>query len=99
MIRWTRSGQIAQGKYPQAMQWAKEIAEYSNKAYKIQLSVYLDAFGEVGTIRWFADYPDLAAMEKVRNQLLTDQEYWKRVNQATELFVQGSFFDTVMQAI
>jgi hypothetical protein len=99
MIRWTRSARIARGKFPQAMQWAKEIAEFSNKKYKIQLGVYLDTFGEVGTIRWFADYADLAALEKVRNQLLADQEYWQKVNQSNELFIQGSVFDTVMHAI
>jgi len=99
MIRWTRSARIAHGKFPQAIQWAKEIAEFSNKKYKIQLGVYLDTFGEVGTIRWFADYADLAALEKVRTQLLADQEYWQKVNQAAELLVQGSVFDTVMHAI
>jgi len=99
MIRWTRSSQVAHGKYPQAMQWAKEIAEFANKKYKIQMGVYLDTFGQVGTIRWYADYADLAALEKVRSQLLMDQEYWQKVNQATELFIQGSIYDTVMQAI
>ncbi len=28
MIRWTRSARIVPGKMLQAMQWAKEIAEY-----------------------------------------------------------------------
>ena len=100
MIRWARSARISSGKYfPQAMQWAKEIAEFVNKKYKIQVSVYMDSFGEIGTIRWFCDYADLAAMEKVGNQLNTDQEYWQRVIQASDFIMQGSVYDTVMRAI
>jgi len=100
MIRWTRSLRIASGKnFPQAMQWAKEITEFLNKKHKIQLSVYLDSFGEIGTIRWFGDYADLATMEKVGNEINTDQEYWQKVIQAADLFIQESVYDTVMRAI
>jgi len=99
MIRWMRSGQVAHPKYPQAMQWAKEITEFVNKKYRIQTSVYFETFGKVGTIRWFTDHADFAAYEKVRNQYLADQEYWQIVNRSAELFIQGSFFDTVMQSI
>ena len=53
MVRWTRSAQIASGKGMQAIQWAKEITEWANKKYNFQMKVYLDYFGEVGTIRWF----------------------------------------------
>ncbi len=99
MIRWTRSAQIAHGKAPQAMQWSKEVTEFVNKKYKTQMTVYMDFFGEVGTIRWFNDYTDLAALEKVRNQLLADQEYFQKLNQSADLLVQGSAFDTVMHTI
>jgi hypothetical protein len=100
MIRWTRSARISSGKYfPQAMQWAKEIAEFVNKKCKIQVSVYMDSFGEITTIRWFCDYADLASMEKVGNQISTDQEYWQKVAQGSDFIVQGSVHDTVMRAI
>ena len=100
MIRWTRSLRIASAKYfPQATQWAKEIAEFVSKKYKIQVSVYMDSFGEIGTIRWFCDYEDLATMEKVTKQMNTDQEYWQKVIQASDFIVQSSVHDTVMRAI
>ena len=99
MIRWTRSAQIASGKFPQAVQFAKEIADYSNKKYKTQTSVYMDSVGEFGRIRWFCDFTDFAAWEKIGGQLMADQEYLKKVNQAADLFVHGSVFDTVMRAI
>jgi hypothetical protein len=99
MVRWTRSARIASGKGMQAMQWAKEITEWSNKKYNLQMTVYLDYFGEVGNVRWFVDYESLAALEKIRDQILGDQEYWQKVNQSTDLLVDGSAFDTVMRAI
>jgi len=100
MIRWTRSARISSVKYfPQAMQWAKEIAELTNKKYKIQVSVYMDSFGEIGTIRWFCDFADLAALEKLGNQLIKDQEYSKKASEASDFITQGSFYDTVMSTI
>jgi hypothetical protein len=100
MIRWTRSARISSAKYfPQAIQWAKEIAELVNKKYKIQVSVYMDSFGEIGTMRWFCDYEDLAAMERVGKQLNTDKEYWQKVAQASDFIAQGSVYDTVMSTI
>lgn len=77
----------------------KEITEFSNKKYKTQTSVYLDSFGEYGTIRWFCDFADLAALEKLGSQLMADKEYLQKVNQANDLLIHGSVFDTVMKAI
>jgi hypothetical protein len=100
MIRWTRSVRISSAKYiPQAMQWAKEIGEFVSNKYKIQVSVYTDSFGEINTIRWFCDYADLATMEKVMNQINTDQEYWQKVIQASDFILQGSAHDIVMHTI
>ena len=100
MIRWTRSLRISSGKdMPQAIKWAKEITEFANKKYKIQMSVYIDTFGEYGTLRWFADYADLAAFEKVMNQVMADQEYWQKVAQASDFVIHGSVNDKVMHSI
>ncbi len=99
MIRWTRSARIVPGKILQTMQWAKEIAEYVNNKYKTQVTVYMDSFGEVGTIRWYCDYADLAALEKIGTQLVTDQEYWEKLKKSVELLTPGSAFDTVMRAV
>ena len=99
MIRFTRSVRIASGKFTQAIQWAKETTEFLNKKYKAQVSVYMDSFGEIGTIRWFVDFPDLATFEKQRNQEMADREYLQKMNQAGDLFIQSSGYDTVMQSI
>ena len=59
----------------------------------------MDSFGEIGMIRWFCDYADLAIMEEVGNQLNTHQEYRQKVIEASDFIMQGSVCDTVMRAI
>ncbi len=99
MIRWTRGARINPGQFLQSVQWAKEVTEFVNKKYKIKVSVYMDYFGEYGTIRWFCDYADLAALEKVGNQLLLDQEYLQKVSKGADYLIPGSASDTVMRAL
>jgi len=99
MVRWTRSARIKYGNFNQGVQWAKEVAEFVNKKYNIQVSVYMDSFGEFATIRWFCDYKDLAVFEKLVGQLLADKEYLQIVGKGTEFLVPDSVFDTVMRAM
>ena len=73
MVRWTRSGRITPGKEAQAISWAKEFLDWHRKKYNSQPSVYMDCFGEVGTLRWFEDFENLAAL---RNEDAT--EYGRR---------------------
>jgi len=98
MVRWTRSGRIAPGKDQQAIQWAKELTDWANKKYGGHLSVYMDCFGELGTLRWFADFENLAAVEKRLQELMADQEFIQRASQAPTLFQVGAF-DTVMATL
>jgi hypothetical protein len=98
MIRWMREARIASGKYIPAMTWSKEIAEYVKKVKELSsIQVFVDVFGEGGTVRWIVDYEDLAALEKAQNQFRDDQEYWKRLEQAQGLFLDGSTYDVVMR--
>jgi len=98
MVRWTRCARMIHGKEPQAIQLAKELVEWANKKYTGQLNVYMDCFGEVGTLRFFADFENLAAVETRLQQVMSDQEYWQRASQFTTLF-EGSVFDTVMATL
>ena len=98
MVRWTRSARIAPGKDLQAIQWAKEMAEFLRKKHGSQVSVYMDCFGEVGTIRWFEDFENLAAVEKLMQGVMADQEFRQRESQVATLFQNGAF-DTVMATL
>ena len=101
MVRWMRSARIAPGKNIEAMQFAMEITEYAKNKYEGApgASVYLDSFGEVGTIRWMTDYEDLASFEKVSNQVRADQEWWQKMDAIKDLFIPGSIHDVIMRLI
>lgn len=62
------------------------------------LSVYMNFFGQAGTICWFEDFENLAAVETRVQQIMTDQEYLHRFSQLPILFI-GRGFDTVMAAL
>ena len=100
MIRWMSVTRISAGNAVPAMQHAKEMAELANKYEGVSsCSVYMDSFGEMGTIRWFMDFNDLAAFEKVQSQALADEAYWKKLEKAKDLFVEGSNRSMVMREI
>ena len=99
MVRWIRTAQIAPGKMMQAIAWSKEIAEFVKKYKEISsIDVFMDSFGDYGTVRWIADYDDLASLEKVGKQIADDQEYYQKVANFNELFV-GSANDLVMRSL
>jgi len=98
MVRWTRCARIVPGKEAQALQWAKELTDWANKKYSGHLDVFMDCFGELGTLRWFADFENLGAVETRMQQVLADQEYLQRVSQVPALFQSGAF-DTVMTTL
>ena len=83
-----------------AVKWAKEIAEYLNTKYAaVSCQVYTEVLGDLRVIYWYADYKDLATVESVLTQIMSDQGYWALVNKGVEFFIDGSFKDKLMKAI
>ena len=101
-VRWIRTAKIKGGKFMEAIGWAKEMAAFAPKKFGApEVNVYLDTVGNVGSIRWIVDYDDMAAFEKVTNQVLADKEYWQIVNKAMSdgLFVDGETHDTILKKL
>lgn len=101
-VRWTRTALIANGKFMEAVAWSKEVSGYiESKWSSPPLSTWVDAFGQVGTIRWSLDFTDLSAVEKIQGQMLTDAGYWQLVDQAYKkgLFVDGSGNDVISRQV
>ena len=100
MFRFHRISRAKPGKFPEAIQFAKEVAGYINTKYApISVQAYIEQFGDIGTLHWHVDYDNLAAVEKINAQLLTDQGYWALLNKAADLFIEGSGHDTLLQTI
>ncbi len=102
MVRWIRTARISKGRFRQAVGWAKEVAGYVHSKHKAPpTSVFVDSFGDVGTIRWIADFDDLASMETTMGAVMQDADYWKLVDEAmvAELFIDGKTHDLVMRQV
>ena len=100
MVRWMRKARVAPGKFMEAMGFATEIAAYVKKFEGLPpVHVFMDSFGDMTTIRWVVDYESLAAMEKVNTQMMSDQEYFQKIDSSSHVFIQGSVKDTVMRLI
>lgn len=101
-VRWMRTAQVSRGRIPEGLAWAKEVSSYVEKKFNLPaVELYMDSFGEVGTIRWMMDFPDLNAVEAAFAKTMADADYWKMLEKATksELFIDGSVRDTVCRKI
>ncbi|UCF90551.1 MAG: hypothetical protein JSW39_19965 [Desulfobacterales bacterium] len=96
-VRLHRSARISDGMTRQAFKFAEEITDYLNAKYpQHPVTVYLEAFGAVGTIHWFVDYRDLAAVERSAAELFSDPGYLAILGKAPGLFIEGSMRDTLL---
>jgi len=101
-VRWMRSAQVSRGRIPEGLSWAKEVSAYVEKKYNTPtVEVFMDTFGDAGTLRWMIDFPDLAAVETAFAKLMNDPDYWKMLEKVgkSELFIDGSVVDTVSRKI
>jgi hypothetical protein len=100
MVRWMRKARVAPGKFIEAMGFATEIAKYVKKFEGLPpVHVFIDSFGDMTTLRWVVDYESLAAMEKVNTQMMSDQEYFQKIDRSSHVFIPGSVKDVVMRLI
>jgi hypothetical protein len=100
MLRFQRSARAKNGKFLEAIQAAKEVAGYINGKYPpASFQVFVERFGEFGTIYLQADYKDLASLESITAQIQADQEYWAHLKKAADLLIEGSSRETLMTAV
>jgi hypothetical protein len=95
-----RTSRAKIGKLPEAIAWAKEIAVLAEKKSDVgKVAVYVDAFGELGTIRWVVDLSDWSQLEKVTVQLMGDPDYREKLSNAGTFFMEGMTNDVLMRAV
>lgn len=96
-IRWTRTGQIKNSHVMEAIAWSKEICGWAQKKFNVTVETWLDVVGNQNTIRWTAEYPDIATFDKTMTSVMMDPEYWQYIQKAlkAELFIDGTGTDTL----
>ena len=99
MITFYRSATILPGKTPQAIAFAKKIAEYVKKSTGLDLHVGVPIGGNPSRIGWSASYESLAALEAQQTKMTSDAKYWEMVNKSADLFAPGSLHDEMWRSI
>jgi hypothetical protein len=100
MVAVTRIGRI--GNDPKAaLAFAVEMTQYFKQKYGESASCWARVGGPTGQIAWRIDLPDMSAVQKFNEQILADDEYWKRVERARskELFDATTFEDGLWNQI
>ena len=100
MVRFHRSARTARGRrFLEALGWAKEVAEYINSKYpEATILVFAEQYGAAGTIHWYADYEDVATVDRIGSELLAGEDYQSILDNSAELFIEGSINDTLMRS-
>jgi len=90
MVRWMATSRIQLGQTLEAIQHAKELVGFGKKHGGPGASVYVDIFGDMNTLRWIADYEDLASFEKIASKVRTDPEFMQKQLLGRDLFIPCS---------
>src|SRR5689334_842282 len=100
-VRWTRTALIKNSRVMEAVGWSKEISGWVEKKYNVKVETWIDAVGQVGTIRWSVDYPDLGTFDTTFTKVQSDPDYWNYVQKAMkdDIFVDGSGVDTISKRV
>lgn len=93
MIRWVRKAKIAGGKHQEAVQWAKDTRKYTKTKFEggADVKIYMETLGDWGVICWMVDFENLATLELAGQVLDADEGYQKRLKEASDLFLPGTF--------
>lgn len=99
MYRFQRMARSSQGRFLEAAQWAKEVAEYISENFGVTVTAYSEIFGDNGTLHWYADYESLAQLEQVNMKLNADQQYLNMLEKSVGMFIEGSVHDTLVRSL
>ena len=100
MIRALRAVSVQSGKARQAVQWAKEVAEWVNTHQPgHDVRVFRELFGRSGTIYWTSESEDLATIERLTAEREDDPEWQALMERAAGLFAPGTLRDTLLRSV
>ena len=98
MVRYRLHGEIEYGKFREALEIWKQIAELSVKRGWPKLTVWSPVVGQGNIMIIEADYPDMATWERVNGEFLSDAEVMGLFRQSATYVVQGSSYDELLLA-
>ncbi len=94
-VRFDRSIVIARGKNREATEFAAAGSTYMGEWTGVPIIWGLEIGGTVGKIHWYADYENMAGLEAVLGQTMTDDGYQQLLDSSVDAFV-GAAEDTLV---
>jgi len=98
MIRTRRTAAVA-GLLPDALAFAKKIADYIEANHKVKITVAVPVAGKLARVAWIAEHRDLAEYEARMNALATDTKYLDLVRSGISNWVPGSVEDEIWRTV
>ncbi len=97
-VRWIRAARTRNGAMPHALRVAGQIATLAKQSHGLHVQVFFDVAGEVGTIRWMADFPDLGAYERTLREVAASDAFKSILDdpKVAGLFIDGSSRDLLL---
>ena len=80
---------------PAALQFAAEVTAYVNKTYSLGLHCGIEMFSSA-TLHWFFQTDSLDKISALNSKLMKDREYAAILDKAKDLWVEGTFKDTIV---
>jgi len=99
MIRYVWGGKVAAGKTAQAMEWIQKVMDFYKRYDGMPtIETFSNMFGESGVIVFMSDHADLAAFQKIDDQVSNDPEYIKFADESAGIIVEGSVNTYLMKS-
>ncbi len=83
---------------PAALQFAAEVTRYVNKTYGTNVQYGVEAFSGA-VLHWHFQAESLDQMTALDAKLLQDREYASLLGNAKDLWVDGTFKDTIVNLL
>lgn len=99
MVTLYRSANIAPGKTPSALAFARDVATYVSKATGVDVSVAVPVGGNPNRIGFAARYENLGALEAAQLKLAADAHYTEMVSQGADNWIAGSVHDEIWRTL
>lgn len=89
----------AEGKLAKAAAWGVDIADIHAELTHSAVLFCTAEYGAFGELRWLGLYPSAAALDQGAEAIAKDDSYTKKLDQAGDLFVEGSAQRTLARRI
>ncbi len=80
---------------PAALQFAAEVTTYVNKTYALGVTYGVEMFSGA-TLHWHFETESLDKISAIHAKLMQDREYGAMLTKAKDLWVDGTYKDTVV---